>query len=179
MKSIILGLLLASAAFTFAQEKTIYDFEVETIDGEMVSLSEYKGMKIMIVNTASKCGFTKQYEQLQELYEKYGKDNFVVLGFPSNDFMRQEPGSDEQIAAFCKKNYGVTFPMMSKISVKNDEMDPLYKYLTTEALNGKMDSKVKWNFQKYLIGTEGKLEEVYYSQTVPTDKVIIDWIEKK
>jgi glutathione peroxidase len=179
MKTIILSILLASAVFTFAQEKTIYDYKVETIDGEMISLSEYKGKKIMIVNTASKCGFTPQYEQLQQLYEEYGGDDFVILGFPSNDFMKQEPGSDEEIAAFCQKNYGVTFPMMSKISVKDDDIAPLYAYLTSEALNGKMDSKVKWNFQKYLIGTDGKLEKVYYSKTLPTDQEIIDWIEKK
>lgn len=179
MKSIILGLLLASASFVFAQEKTIYDYKVETIDGEMINLSEYKGKKVMIVNTASKCGFTPQYEQLQELYEEYGGDDFVILGFPSNDFMKQEPGSDEEIAAFCEKNYGVTFPMMSKVSVKGDEMAPLYEFLTSEKLNGKMESKVKWNFQKYLIGTDGKLEHVFYSKTVPTDKEIKNWIEKK
>ncbi len=178
MKTILLSLLLASTSFAFAQEKTIYDYKVETIEGETISLAAYKGKKVMIVNTASKCGFTSQYEQLQELYSKYGGEDFVILGFPSNDFMKQEPGSDEEIAAFCEKNYGVTFPMMSKISVKGNDMAPLYKYLTSEELNGKMDSNVKWNFQKYLIGTDGKLEEVYYSKTVPTDKMIIDWIEK-
>lgn len=178
MKSIILGLLIVSTSFAFAQEKTIYDYKIETIEGETISLAEYKGKKVMIVNTASKCGFTSQYEQLQELYNKYGGEDFVILGFPSNDFMKQEPGSDEEIAAFCEKNYGVTFPMMSKTSVKGNDMAPLYKYLTSEELNGKMDSNVKWNFQKYLIGTDGKLEEVYYSKTVPTDKMIIDWIEK-
>lgn len=179
MKTILFTLLLASTSFIFTQEKTIYNYEVETIDGELISLSQFKGKKIMIVNTASKCGYTSQYAQLQELYEKYGKEDFVILGFPSNDFMKQEPGSDEEIAAFCEKNYGVSFPMMSKISVKDEEMAPLYKYLTTASLNGKIDSKVKWNFQKYLIGTDGKLEHVYYSKTVPTDKEITDWIEKK
>jgi glutathione peroxidase len=169
---------LASVSFVYAQEKTIYDYEVETIDGETVSLSEFKGKKVMIVNTASKCGFTPQYEQLQALYEKYGGDDFVILGFPSNDFMKQEPGSDKEIAAFCEKNYGVTFPMMSKVVVKGDDMNPLYEYLTTKSLNGHSDSKVKWNFQKYLIGTDGKLEQIYYSKTVPTDNAIIDWLEK-
>ncbi|HLV40721.1 MAG TPA: glutathione peroxidase [Brumimicrobium sp.] len=178
MKNIILGVLLTSATFIFAQEKTIYDFTVETIDGDTISLAEYKGKKVMIVNTASECGFTPQYEQLQELYAKYGGYNFVILGFPSNDFMKQEPGSDAEIAAFCQKNYGVTFQMMSKIEVKGSGMAPIYQYLTTKSLNGHSDSKVKWNFQKYLIGTDGKLEQIYYSKTLPTDKSIIDWIEK-
>ncbi|HLW30568.1 MAG TPA: glutathione peroxidase [Brumimicrobium sp.] len=178
MKNLILGLFLASVTFAFSQEKTIYDFNVETIDGETISLSDFKGKKIMIVNTASKCGFTPQYEQLQDLYEKYKGDNFVILGFPSNNFMKQEPGSDEEIAAFCEKNYGVTFPMMSKVEVKGNGIIPLYKYLTTASLNGHSDNEVKWNFQKYLIGTDGKLKQIYDSKTLPTDKVIIDWIEK-
>src|SRR5690554_847422 len=178
MKKIFLGLALLSASFVFSQEKTIYEFTVETIDGEEVNLSKYKGKKVMIVNTASKCGYTSQYEQLQTLYEKYESEGFVILGFPSNDFMKQEPGSDEEIAAFCEKNYGVTFPMMSKVSVKGNDISPLYKYLTTEAQNGHSDNQVKWNFQKYLIGTDGNLEQIYYSKTVPTDKVLIDWIEK-
>ena len=178
MKNIILGLLMVGGTFVYSQEKTIYDFTVETIDGEKVSLSEYKGKKIMIVNTASKCGYTPQYEQLQQLYEKYGGDDFVILGFPSNDFMKQEPGSDEEIAAFCEKNYGVTFPMMSKISVKGNDLAPLYQFLTTKSMNGHSDNQVKWNFQKYLIGTDGKLEKIYYSKTLPTDAAIIDWLEK-
>ncbi|WP_107038281.1 glutathione peroxidase [Brumimicrobium mesophilum] len=179
MKTLILSILLAGASFIFAQEKTIYDFKVESIDGEMIDLSIYKGKKVLIVNTASKCGFTPQYEQLQELYDTYGGDDFVILGFPSNDFMKQEPGTDNEIAAFCQKNYGVTFPMMSKTSVKGNEINPLYAFLTTKSMNGKMDSEVKWNFQKYLIGSNGKLEQIYYSKTLPTDKVITDWIESK
>ncbi|PWH87123.1 glutathione peroxidase [Brumimicrobium oceani] len=177
MKTITLTLLLAVTSLLFAQNKTIYDYEVETIDGEMISLSVFKGKKVMIVNTASKCGYTSQYEQLQELYETYGGDDFVILGFPSNDFLKQEPGSDQEIAAFCQKNYGVTFPMMSKISVKNEDMAPLYGYLTSKEMNGKMDSDVKWNFQKYLIGANGQVEQVYYSKTLPTDAAIIEWIK--
>lgn len=178
MKTILLALLLASTSLIFAQENTIYDYKVESIDGQLISLSEFKGKKVLIVNTASKCGFTPQYEQLQELYDEFGGDDFVILGFPSNDFMKQEPGSDEEIAAFCEKNYGVTFPMMSKISVKGEEMAPLYKFLTSETLNGKMDSSVKWNFQKYLIGTDGKLEQVFYSKTSPKDDAIVSWIKQ-
>ena len=165
------------ASTLFSQEKTIYDFKVTTIDGDTVSLADYKGQKIMIVNTASKCGFTPQYEQLEAIYKKYKDKDFVILGFPSNDFMHQEPGSNEEIAEFCTKNYGVTFPMMAKIDVKGKEMAPLYEYLTTGKLNGYKDTDVKWNFQKYLIGRDGKLERVYYSKTVPDDPKIIEWIE--
>jgi len=179
MKTVILTILLASASLLFAQKNTIYEYDVQTIDGETISLSQYKGKKILIVNTASKCGFTPQYAQLQELYDEYGGDDFVILGFPSNDFMKQEPGTDEEIAAFCQKNYGVTFPMMSKITVKGEEINPLYAFLTSKSMNGKMDSDVKWNFQKYLIGTDGKLEYVFYSKTKPTDEVITDWIQNK
>jgi|SRR5690554_5608013 len=178
MKKILTGLLFVCASFSFAQEKSIYDFEVQTIEGETLNLSKFKGKKIMIVNTASKCGYTPQYEQLQELYEKYRDKNFVILGFPSNDFMRQEPGTNEEIALFCEKNYGVTFLMMAKITVKGKNKAPIYEYLTTKELNGHSDNKVQWNFQKYLIGTEGKLEQIYYPKTVPTDQLIIDWIEK-
>lgn len=178
MKNTVLISLLFCVSIAFSQKKTIYDYEVTTISGETVSLEKYKGKKVMIVNTASKCGFTPQYEQLQTLYEEYGGEDFVILGFPSNDFMRQEPGSDEEIAAFCEKNYGVTFPMMSKIHVKKKEVDPLYEFLTTKELNGHSDNKVKWNFQKYLIGEEGQLEKIFYSKTVPTDKAIVEWIKK-
>lgn len=179
MKTFFLSLFILSASLVYAQEKTIYDYEVETIDGETISLSQFKGQKVMIVNTASKCGYTPQYAQLQELYEKYKDEGFVIIGFPSNDFLKQEPGTNEEIAEFCQKNYGVTFLMMAKVSVKGEDMAPIYKYLTSAELNGKKDSKVKWNFQKYLIGTDGKLEEMYYSKVVPTDAVITQWIEKK
>lgn len=190
MKKFILGLL---SLLTFAcnnqkkavieqniptEEKgTIYDFTVETIDGEQLSLADLKGKKVMIVNTASKCGFTPQYAQLEEIYNKYKDQNFTIIGFPANDFMSQEPGSDAEIKEFCELNYGVTFPMMSKISVKGNEMHPLYKFLTSKSLNGVSDNEVKWNFQKYLIGEEGTLEEVYFSKTTPDDPEIIAWIE--
>lgn len=172
-------MLLFCTAFVYGQKQTIYDFKVTTIQGEEKSLSDFKGQKIMIVNTASKCGFTPQYEQLQAIYEKYGKQDFVILGFPSNQFMKQEPGTDEEIAVFCQKNYGVTFPMMSKVNVKGENQIPLYRFLTTKNLNGQMDSEVKWNFQKYLINKDGTLEAVYYSKTAPNDEKIIEWIENK
>src|SRR5690554_2027071 len=120
MKNIILAYLLLFTTAFFAQENSIYEYEVQSIEGETLKLSDFKGKKVMIVNTASKCGFTPQYEELQELYERYKDDNFVILGFPSNDFMKQEPGSNEEIANFCQKNYRVSFPMMSKVKVKGD-----------------------------------------------------------
>lgn len=181
---------IATAAFIFyskasksgsleldTQFESIYDFTIEDIYGEEFSLSEYKGKKILLVNTASKCGLTYQYEQLQELYEQYKDQNFEIIGFPSNDFAMQERGSNDEIASFCQKNYGVTFKMMSKIKVKGNNMHPLYIYLTQEKYNGYKDSKVSWNFQKYLIGEEGKLEKIVSPKTNPKDAKIIDWIE--
>ncbi len=155
----------------------IYDFKVKNLSGGEFDFSTLKGKKIMIVNTASKCGLTPQYEGLQEIYEKYKDQNFVIIGFPANDFMSQEPGSNEEIAEFCQINYGVTFPMMAKISVKGNEMAPIYKFLTQESLNGFADSKVEWNFQKYLLNENGQLEKIVGPRIVPTDKEITDWIE--
>lgn len=155
----------------------IYEFKVTDIDGEEFDLTDLKGKKVMIVNTASKCGFTPQYEQLEEIYQKYKDDNFMVIGFPANNFMSQEPGSEEEIKEFCTLNYGVTFPMMSKISVKGDDMHPLYQYLTQKERNGVSDNEVKWNFQKYLINEDGTLAHVFYSKTLPNDQEIINWIE--
>jgi glutathione peroxidase len=142
-------------------------------------LAELKGKKVMIVNTASKCGLTPQYKELEELYKKYENQGFVIIGFPANDFLSQEPGSNEEIDNFCQKNYGVSFPMMSKISVKGKEMEPLYQYLTFKSLNNLSDNEVKWNFQKYLINEEGKLEKVISPRTSPLDASIIEWIESK
>lgn len=158
--------------------KPIYDFTVETIEGKTFSFSELKGKKIMVVNTASKCGLTPQYKDLEALYQKYKDQNFVIIGFPANDFLSQEPGSNEDIAAFCEKNYGVSFPMMAKISVKGSDMAPLYHFLTEKAQNGHSDNKVSWNFQKYLINEQGFLEKVIDPRTNPMDAEIIQWIEK-
>lgn len=155
----------------------IYDYKVKNLVGEEYDFSKLKGKKIMIVNTASKCGLTPQYKQLQELYENYQNENFVIVGFPANNFMSQEPGTNEEIAAFCQENYGVTFPMMSKISVKGNDMHELYKFLTEKQLNGVEDSQVSWNFQKYLINESGELERVVSPQTLPTDESIINWIK--
>lgn len=142
-----------------SKDMTIYQFTVEDITGKEFALSDLKGKKVMIVNTASKCGLTPQYEELEALYKKYKDRDFVIIGFPANNFMWQEPGTDEEIAQFCKVNYGVTFPMMSKISVKGKKMHPLYQFLTEKEKNGVEDSSVGWNFQKYLIGKDGQLEK--------------------
>lgn len=163
----------------FAQkDKTIYQFKVEDINGETFDLSSLKGKKVMIVNTASKCGFTPQYAELQRIYEQYKYDDFVIIGFPSNDFGNQEPGSNEEISEFCQKNYGVDFPMMAKITVKGEEKHPLYQFLTEKSKNGFKNSEVKWNFQKYLIDRDGKLVAVKDSNVVPSDNSILSWIQK-
>lgn len=167
--------LILFAAIGFAQN-SFYDFKVKDIDENDFDFSTLKGKKVLVVNTASKCGFTPQYEQLQELYEKHGDKNFTIIGFPANNFMKQEPGTNEEIAEFCQKNYGVTFQMMSKISVKGDDMHPLYQWLTTKSKNGVMDSKVGWNFQKYLIDENGKLVEMLEPKVKPNDDKIVSWI---
>ena len=161
-----------------ADNRTIYQFTVEDINGNPFALADLKGKKVMIVNTASKCGLTPQYKELEALYERYKDKDFVIIGFPANNFLGQEPGSNEQIASFCSINYGVTFPMMSKISVKGKNMHPLYQFLTQKSKNGVEDSKVKWNFQKYLIGRDGKLEKVIDPKTLPSSDEVTQWIEK-
>ena len=158
---------------------SIHQFKVEMLEGGTFDFSTLKGKKILVVNTASKCGLTPQYKQLQELYDKYGNDNFTIIGFPANDFLSQETGSNSEIGEFCSRNYGVTFPMMSKVTVKGKNKDKIYQFLTEKALNGVGDSNVKWNFQKYLIGEEGFIEKCISPRTLPTDAVIVDWIEGK
>jgi len=165
-------------SFISADTTSIYQFKVQDINGKTFDFATLKGKKIMIVNTASKCGLTPQYEQLEALYTKYKSNNFVIIGFPANDFMSQEPGTDQEIQQFCKLNYGVSFPMMSKISVKGKEMAPIYQFLTQKAKNGKEDSKVEWNFQKYLIDENGHLAKVISPRVLPDDPSIIAWIEK-
>jgi glutathione peroxidase len=159
--------------------QSVHQFKVDDIDGNIFDLSSLKGKKVMIVNTASKCGLTPQYEQLEAVYQTYKDSNFTIIGFPANNFMGQEPGSNEEIAEFCLKNYGVSFPMMSKISVKGKDMHELYQFLTELDLNGLEDNDVKWNFQKYLIDEEGKLVKVINPTTLPDDQEIIDWITSK
>lgn len=180
MKKIYISIILAMLiTLSYSQEKLFYDFKVKSIDGENFDLSQLKGKKILVVNTASKCGFTPQYEDLQKLYKKYSSGNFVIIGFPANNFMHQEPGSNADIKQFCSSKYNVTFPMMAKISVKGKDIDPLYKWLTTKELNGLKDSRVKWNFQKYMIDETGKLVDFVSPKTNPFDDKIINWIENK
>lgn len=155
-----------------------YDFKVKTLEGGDFNFASLKGKKVMIVNTASKCGFTPQYKDLEELYEHSG-GKLVIVGFPANNFMNQEPGSAADIREFCTKNYGVTFPMMEKISVKGKDMHPLYQWLTSKAKNGDMDSEVKWNFQKYLIDENGKLVDVIYSKEKPGSDKVTAWLSGK
>lgn len=159
--------------------KTLHDFKVKSIDGKEFDLASLKGKKVMVVNTASECGLTPQYEELQKLFAMYSTENFTIIAFPANNFGAQEPGSNEEIAAFCKKNYGVTFPVMSKISVKGEDIHPVYQWLTKKAENGVMDSEVKWNFQKYLIDESGKLVKMIPPQESPASEEVINWIKGK
>lgn len=159
--------------------ENIYQFEVTDLYGDPFDFSKLKGKKVMVVNTASECGLTPQYADLQKLYETYKDKNFVIVGFPANNFGGQEPGSDAEIASFCKENYGVSFPMMSKISVKGGDMHEVYHFLTEKEKNGLQDSEVAWNFQKYLINEQGELEMVVEPKTLPTDPSVINWIETK
>jgi len=158
-------------------QQTIYQFKVKDLSGEEFDFATLKGKKVMVVNTASECGLTPQYKDLEALYKEYKDKGLVIIGFPSNDFAGQEPGTNKEIAAFCERNYGVTFPMMDKVTVKGADMVPLYKFLTQKIQNGLKDSDVEWNFQKYLIGEEGKLEKVIHPQTLPTDPEVINWIK--
>jgi len=159
------------------QIEDIYQFKVKTISDEDFDFSTLKGKKIMIVNTASKCGLTPQYKDLQALYDTYKEENFVIIGFPANNFAKQEPGTNAEIAEFCQLNYGVSFPMMAKISVKGENMHPVYQFLTQKIKNGFDDSEVSWNFQKYLIDENGHLIKVISPKTLPTDQSIVDWIK--
>ena len=171
---LMVGFLFASAK---SQEyKSFHDFLVTDIDGNPFDLSSLKGMKVLVVNTASKCGNTPQYADLQKLYEEYGNSKFVVIGFPANNFLGQEPGTNEEIKSFCQLNYNVTFPMMAKISVRGKDIHPLYKWLTSKELNGVMDSNVSWNFQKYMIDEEGKLVGTVRPKEKPYSDKIISWL---
>ncbi len=151
--------------------KTIYDYKVESLDGGEINFADFKGKKILVVNTASECGFTPQYADLETLSKEY-KDRLVVIGFPANNFGGQEPGSNEEIASFCQKNYGVTFPMAAKVSVKGDDIAPIFKYLTEIELNGVKNSSILWNFTKFLIDENGKLIDSFVSTTKPTSESI-------
>jgi glutathione peroxidase len=177
MKTYLIAAVIIASSTPLNAQKSFYDFKVKTIDGKDFDLATLKGKKVLIVNTASKCGFTPQYKELEELYEEFGGDKFTIIGFPANNFLFQEPGTNEKIQTFCTKNYGVSFQMMSKISVKGKNIDPLYKWLTTKEENGVMDAKVSWNFQKFLIDKNGKLIYMIPPKESPKSEKIINWIK--
>jgi len=151
--------------------KSIYDFKVEALDGSTIDFSAYIGKKILIVNTASKCGYTPQYKELEDLYEKY-KNKLVIVGFPANNFGAQEPGTNTEIKEFCQKNYGVSFPMAAKVSVKGDDTAPIYQWLCNKNQNGVLDAEIKWNFGKFLLDEKGKLLNYFPSKVTPLSEEI-------
>lgn len=171
MKTILIILTLAMTTLQVNAQKSIYDYSFKDIDGKETALSSFKGKKIMFVNVASKCGFTPQYAELQQVHEKYG-DKVVIIGFPCDQFGGQEPGTEDEIQSFCQKNYGVEFLMASKIEVKGKDQHPIYAWLTSEELNGVESSKVMWNFQKYVVDENGKYLEHFKSGVNPTDAEI-------
>lgn len=177
---LLTGFLILMLGSTLAMRNpdSFYEFEAETIDGETISLNEYKGKVVLVVNVASKCGYTPQYAGLQALYEKYKDDDFVILGFPANNFNNQEPGSDEEIKQFCTLEYGVEFPMFSKVSVLGEDKDELFAYLTSQP-NPDFEGDIKWNFEKFLINREGNLERRFRSDVEPLDAEIVSAVEKE
>jgi len=177
--NLIIAILTMTTIANAQNGKSFYDFKAATLEGQPFDLSSLKGKKVLVVNTASKCGYTPQYAQLEELYKKYAANNFVILGFPANNFLWQEPGTNKEIREFCSLKYGVTFPMMSKISVKGKDIDPLYQWLTSKDENGVMDAPVKWNFQKFMIDENGKLVGMVPPGDVPSCDKIVNWIENK
>jgi glutathione peroxidase len=168
----MIKMIIAIAAIWLFAATSIYDFKVPSIDGQTIDLSKYKGKHILIVNTASKCGYTKQYADLEKLHEQY-KDKLVILGFPANNFGGQEPGTNAEIKEFCSSNYGVKFQMAGKVSVKGDDTHPLFQWLTQKEKNGVMDAEIKWNFTKFLVDEKGKLVAVYPSSVNPMSEEII------
>ncbi len=171
MKIAFMALLVSSL---FAAS-SIYDFKVKGLEGGSIDFSQFKGKKIMIVNTASQCGNTPQYAELEVLYQKY-KDKLVIVGFPANNFGGQEPGTNKEIKEFCTKNYGVTFPMASKVSVKGDDIDPLFKYLVNESKKLGVEDPIKWNFTKFMIDEKGKLVAVINNKTKPLSEEVLKFL---
>ena len=174
MKTLLSILLMATVFTTNAQ--SIHSFTVKSIDGKNLNLASFKGKKILIVNTASKCGYTPQYEGLEKVYEQY-KDKLVILGFPCNQFGGQEPGTNEEIVEFCKKNYGVSFPLADKIDVKGSNIAPIYQWLTTKSKNGILDASISWNFNKFLIDENGKMIAYFPSNVKPDSDAILSYLK--
>lgn len=177
MKTLLFSLLL-TVLLTTPPGKTVHDFKVKDIDGKEVSLSQYKGKVLLFVNVASYCGHTPQYKEIQALYEKYKGKGLMVLGFPANNFMGQEPGSNEEIKQFCTREYAVTFPMFSKVSVKGKDIAPIYSYLTRKAENGVLDAEITWNFQKVLVGKNGQVIASFSPRTKVTEESVVKAIEQ-
>lgn len=176
---LIIPVFFSLLAMTSAQMKTFHDFSVVDINDNELKMSDFKGKKVLVVNVASECGNTPQYATLEKMYNQYGPDKFVVIGFPANNFGEQEPGSNKEIKTFCDIHFHVTFPMMSKISVKGKDIAPIYSWLTTKTENGVMDAKVTWNFQKFMIDENGHLVGVVDPETAPDCEKIVNWIEGK
>lgn len=173
-----LALLVVSVfcSFVFLPPASIHSFKINGIDGKEIDFASFKGKKILLVNTASKCGYTPQYEALEKVYEKY-KDQLVVIGFPCNQFGEQEPGTATEIVEFCKKNYGVTFPLTEKVDVKGDNISPIYKWLCNKSENGVLDATIKWNFNKFLLDEDGKMLAYFGSKVVPDSSAILSYLK--
>ncbi len=169
-------LLALLSAFTLPGDPSIHSFKVKSIEGKTIDFSQFKGKKILVVNTASKCGYTPQYEALEKVYEQY-KDKLVIVGFPANNFGGQEPGADEEIQEFCKARFGVKFPLASKVSVKGDDTAPIYKWLTTKSENGVLDAEIKWNFNKFLLDENGKMIAYFPSKVTPDSEEILKYLK--
>lgn len=177
MKSLLTLIAVAVlSAFTFKADPSIHQFKVKSIEGGTIDFSKFKGKKILVVNTASKCGYTPQYEALEKVYEEY-KDKLVIVGFPANNFGAQEPGTDGEIQEFCKARYGVKFPLSSKISVKGDDMAPIYKWLTQKSENGVLDATIAWNFNKFLLDENGKMIAYFPSKVTPDSEEILKYLK--
>ena len=173
----VFGLLFCSAAL-MAGDKTIYDFKLNSIDGQPAPLASYKGHVMMLVNVASRCGFTPQYTALEAIYEKYKDRGFVIVGIPANNFGSQEPGTNQEIKTFCSSKYNVTFPMMAKVSVKGDDKTPLYQYLTDKASSPKTGGEIQWNFTKFLVGADGQIQVRFEPKVTPDSPEVTAAIEK-
>lgn len=172
---LIASVILFTSFFSHQKTNSIYKFKVESLDGGTINFKNFKGKKILVVNTASKCGYTPQYEELQKLYTQYS-NKLVIVGFPANNFGGQEPGSNGEIKEFCKKNYGVTFPMAAKVSVKGDDIAPIFKWLTHKDENGVLDAEIKWNFTKFLLDENGVLIAKFDSKVKPMSQDILKYL---
>ncbi len=180
--SVLLILVVAglfTTPITETKTKSVLDFKMRDIDGKAVKLNKYKGKVLLIVNTASKCGYTKQYEGLQSIYDKYNAEGFYVLGFPANNFGGQEPGSEKEIKEFCESKYKVKFPMFAKVSVKGEDQDALFKFLTAKETNPKFGGEISWNFNKFLVNRKGEIVARFSSKDTPQSEAVRQAIEKE